>query len=47
MQDMPGVDLQGHITPRADAAPSLVNQLQLLGSPDSQGRREFGTQLTF
>ena len=47
MQDMPGVDLQGYVTPRADAAPSLVNQLQLLGSPDSQGRREFGTQLTF
>jgi hypothetical protein len=47
MQDVPGVDLQGYITPRADAAPSLVNQLQLLGSPDSQGRREFGTQLTF
>jgi general secretion pathway protein N len=47
MQDNPGVDLQGYITPRADAAPSLVNQLEYLGSPDSQGRREFGTQLTF
>jgi general secretion pathway protein N len=46
-QDKPGIDLQGYITPRADAAPSLVNQLEYLGSPDSQGRREFGTQLTF
>ena len=47
MQDKPGVDLQVYITPRPDAAPALVNQLQFLGSPDSQGRREFGTQLTF
>ena len=47
MQDKPGVELQGYITPRPDAVPALVNQLQYLGSPDSQGRREFGTQLTF
>jgi hypothetical protein len=47
MQDMPGVDLQGYITPRPDAAPALLNQLQYLGSPDAQGRRQFGTQVTF
>jgi general secretion pathway protein N len=47
MQDTPGVDLQGYITPRADAAPALLNQLQYLGSPDAQGRRQFGTQVTF
>jgi hypothetical protein len=47
MQDKLGVELQGFITARPEAAPSLVNQLQYLGSPDSQGRREFGTQLTF
>jgi hypothetical protein len=46
-QDMPGIDLQGYITPRADAAPALVNQLEYLGSPDAQGRRQFGTTLTF
>ncbi|HEY0339949.1 MAG TPA: type II secretion system protein N [Steroidobacteraceae bacterium] len=47
MQDKPGVDLRMYITPRADAAPSILNQLQFLGSPDSQGRREFSTQMTF
>jgi hypothetical protein len=47
MQDTPGVDLQGYITPRPDAAPALLNQLQYLGSPDAQGRRQFGTQVTF
>jgi hypothetical protein len=47
MQDKLGIELHGYITPRPDAAPNLVNELQYLGSPDSQGRREFGTQLTF
>jgi general secretion pathway protein N len=46
-QDMPGFELQGYVTPRADAAPALMNQLQMLGSPDAQGRRQFGTTLTF
>ena len=46
-QDMPGFELQGYITPRADAAPALLNQLQYLGSPDAQGRRQFGTTVTF
>jgi Type II secretion system (T2SS), protein N len=46
MQDMPGIDLESYITPRPDAAPALVNQLQFL-PPDAQGRRQFGTQMTF
>jgi general secretion pathway protein N len=46
-QDVPGFELQGYITPRADAAPALLNQLQYLGSPDAQGRRQFGTTVTF
>jgi general secretion pathway protein N len=46
-QDMPGFELQGYITPRPDAAPALLNQLQYLGSPDAQGRRQFGTTVTF
>ena len=47
MQDQPGIDLQTYLTPRADAAPALVSQLQVLGSPDAQGRRQFGSQMTF
>jgi hypothetical protein len=42
MQDKPGVELNGYVTPRADAAPDLRQQLQYLGSPDAQGRRQFG-----
>ncbi len=47
MQDQPGIDLQTYITARAGAAQSLVSQLAVLGSPDAQGRRQFGTQMTF
>jgi general secretion pathway protein N len=42
MQKQPGLELQGYVTPRADAAPGLRQQLQYLGSPDAQGRRQFG-----
>ncbi|HVW69988.1 MAG TPA: type II secretion system protein N [Steroidobacteraceae bacterium] len=42
MQDKPGFAAEGYVTARADAAPSLLNDLQLLGSPDAQGRRQFG-----
>jgi general secretion pathway protein N len=42
MQDKPGVEIHGFVTPRADAAPDLRHQLEYLGSPDAQGRREFG-----
>jgi hypothetical protein len=46
-QDKPGFDVQGYVTPRPDAAPGLMNQLQYLGSPDAQGRRQFGSTVTF
>jgi general secretion pathway protein N len=46
-QDKPGFDVEGYVTPRPDAAPALQNQLQYLGSPDAQGRRQFGSTLTF
>jgi general secretion pathway protein N len=42
MQDKPGVEVHGLVTPRADAPPDLRHQLEYLGSPDAQGRREFG-----
>jgi general secretion pathway protein N len=42
MQDQPGVELQGYVTPRADAPADLRHQLEYLGSPDAQGRRMFG-----
>lgn len=47
MQDKPGFDVEGFVTARPDAPPSLINQLQYLGSPDAQGRRQFGSQMTF
>jgi hypothetical protein len=42
MQDKPGVELNGYVTERADTVPSLRQELQYLGSPDAQGRRQFG-----
>jgi hypothetical protein len=42
MQDKPGVEVHGLVAPRADATPDLRRQLEYLGSPDAQGRREFG-----
>jgi general secretion pathway protein N len=46
-QDEPGFDMQGFVSARADAAPALVHQLQYLGSPDAQGRRQFGSTVMF
>jgi general secretion pathway protein N len=46
-QDKPGFELQGYVTPRPGAPPALLNQLQYLGSPDAQGRRQFGSSITF
>ncbi len=46
MQDKPGFDVEGYVTPRPDAPPAIVSQLQYLPT-DSQGRREFGTSVTF
>jgi hypothetical protein len=45
-QDQPGIELHGFITLRPGAPPALVDQLQVL-APDAQGRREFGTEMTF
>jgi Type II secretion system (T2SS), protein N len=45
-QDKPGFDVEGYVTPRADAPPAIVSQLQFL-PVDAQGRREFGTSVTF
>jgi len=42
MQDKPGVEVHGMVAPRAEAPPDLRHQLEYLGSPDAQGRREFG-----
>ena len=42
MQDKPGVEIHGLVAPRAEATPDLRHQLEYLGSPDAQGRREFG-----
>jgi general secretion pathway protein N len=43
----PGYILQGFVTPRATAAPDLVREIQILGSPDAQGRRPFGLEGAF
>jgi hypothetical protein len=45
-QDQPGIELHGFITLRSGAPPALVDQLQVLAQ-DAQGRREFGTEMTF
>jgi Type II secretion system (T2SS), protein N len=37
----PGYVLEGQVAPRAGAAPELVGNLQLLGTPDGLGRRPF------
>lgn len=42
MQDKPGVEVHGMVAPRPEATPDLRHQLEYLGSPDAQGRREFG-----
>jgi general secretion pathway protein N len=47
MQDKPGINVDGYVTPRPDAEPGLVSQIQFLGSPDAQGRREFRSEIGF
>ena len=42
LQDKPGVEVHGLVSPRADTPPDMRHQLEYLGSPDAQGRREFG-----
>lgn len=43
----PGYQLSGYVTPRASANQALVNTIEFLGSPDAQGRREFGLSGTY
>jgi hypothetical protein len=38
----PGFDLQGEVTARPGAPPTLINNIRFLGSPDALGRRPFG-----
>jgi len=47
MTPEPGFVLDGQVTPRASAAANLVQQLQMLGAPDAQGRRSFSIANTF
>lgn len=39
-----GYLLQGLVAPRPDAPKDIVNQLQILGAPDAQGRRPFSVE---
>ncbi len=43
----PGYELSGYVTPRASASQALVNAIEVLGSPDAQGRRQFGMSGTY
>lgn len=43
----PGYQLRARVAARSDAAPSLVNALRYLGSPDAQGRRPFALSGTY
>jgi Type II secretion system (T2SS), protein N len=47
MTPEPGIVLDGKVAARAAAAPELARQLQILGSPDAQGRRSFSIANTF
>jgi hypothetical protein len=43
----PGFVTEGTVAPRASASANLVQQLQMLGAPDAQGRRSFSIANTF
>lgn len=47
LTSQPGYDLHALVATRADAAPSLTNALEFLGSPDAQGRRPFALSGTY
>jgi len=47
MTPEPGFLLDGKVASRASIAPELARQLQILGSPDAQGRRSFSIANTF
>jgi general secretion pathway protein N len=43
----PGFELQGLVTARREATPELAGNIQILGSPDANGRRPFAMAATF
>jgi general secretion pathway protein N len=43
----PGYELTGTVATRADAPPTLADQIRFLGSPDAAGRRQFAQSETF
>lgn len=43
----PGYLLDGTVVARPDAGPALLQQIAILGSPDSSGRRSFSQAATF
>jgi hypothetical protein len=43
----PGYVVEGLVAARADAAPALARQLEMLGRPDAQGRRPFSVAGTY
>ena len=47
LTSQPGYDLQAKVATRSGAAPSLVQALQYLGSPDADGWRPFGLSGTY
>ena len=47
LTSQPGYELSGYVTPRASANQALVNAIEILGSPDAQGRRQFGMSGTY
>jgi len=47
MTPEPGFVMDGMVAPRASAAANIVQQLQMLGAPDAQGRRSFSIANTF
>jgi len=43
----PGYELSGYVTPRPSATQPLLNAIEILGTPDAQGRRPFGMSGTY
>jgi len=46
-QPQAGFTVEGLVAPRASATPALKQSLQVLGSPDAQGRRQFSMENSF
>jgi hypothetical protein len=43
----PGYRIEGRVRPKADTPPAIVDQLKILGTPDSEGWRPIGQVGTF